>query len=213
MQAHPHWLVECCASGGRRIDLGTLRRAHTSWFSDHTDDALVCRFMQNGANRFLPGHLPNSAIPVAQHAGDAATTDTDIISRMCGALSLDGDISSWTPTLTRRVAELIAIYKEFRHLLVQDFYPLSPQPAQPQDGEVVQFISRDRSDAVVLAFKGVAGGAAVTVAPQGLDPDGTYRVSQPLTGAEYARPGSALMNAGIECYVGDRAAILRLRRT
>jgi len=162
---------------------------------------------------FLRGYLPNSAVPVARHPGDAATTDTDIFSRMCGALSLDGDISSWTPTLTRRVAELIAIYKDFRLLLVQDFYPLSPQPAQPQDGEVVEFISRDRSDAVVLAFNGVAGGAAVTVAPQGLDPDAAYRVSQPLTGAKSTLPGSALMNVGIECCVGDRAAILWLRRT
>ncbi|MDA8217733.1 MAG: alpha-galactosidase, partial [Dehalococcoidales bacterium] len=46
MAAHPRCLIECCSSGGRRIDLGTMRRAHTAWFSDHTVDPLVCRFMQ-----------------------------------------------------------------------------------------------------------------------------------------------------------------------
>jgi len=212
MRAHPRWLVECCASGGRRIDLGTLRRAHTIWFSDHTDDALVCRFMQNGANRFLPGHLPNSAVPVQRNAGDGTITDADVISRMCGALSLDGDIASWSAGLTRRVAELISLYKEFRHLLVEDFYPLSPQPTRPEDGEVVQFVRRDGADAVVLVFRGVNGHGTFTVAPRGLDPSAAYRVWKPLTGWETSRSGTALRTEGIECSLATGAEILRLRR-
>ncbi len=100
MREHPHWLVECCASGGRRIDLGTLRRAHTIWFSDHTEDALVCRFMQTGAQRFLPGNFPNSAVPVGRDTlgGDGPFPhDADVLSRMCGALSFDGDITFLVP--------------------------------------------------------------------------------------------------------------------
>ncbi|MEE3370418.1 MAG: glycoside hydrolase family 36 protein [Planctomycetota bacterium] len=61
MKEHPNWMVEQCASGGRRIDLGTIRRAHTLWFSDHTELPSCCRHMQARANRFLPGHLLNSS--------------------------------------------------------------------------------------------------------------------------------------------------------
>ena len=46
MREHPNWMVEGCASGGRRIDLGTMRRAHTYWMSDHSTDpffAVTCR--------------------------------------------------------------------------------------------------------------------------------------------------------------------------
>ena len=32
MSDFPDWIVEGCSSGGRRIDIGTMRRAHTYWF-------------------------------------------------------------------------------------------------------------------------------------------------------------------------------------
>ena len=71
MAKYPDWLVEICASGGRRIDLGTLKRAHTCWFSDQTNDPYLCRYMQARANRFLPGHLLNSSVAVSIGQGDA----------------------------------------------------------------------------------------------------------------------------------------------
>ena len=70
LERHPQWLVEACASGGRRIDLGTLKRAHTIWFSDHSDDPHVCRLMQTGAARYLPGHLTNSSVEVHLREGE-----------------------------------------------------------------------------------------------------------------------------------------------
>jgi alpha-galactosidase len=213
MTAHPTWLVECCASGGRRIDLGTLRRAHTVWFSDHTEDALVCRFMQSGANRFLPGHLPNSAVPVDRAAGDDATSDADVISRMCGALSFDGDIASWSQGLSDRVAELVAAYRGFRHLLVADFYPLTPHPTRPAEGEVVQFVSRDGADAVVLGFGGTGPAGEAVVRPRALDAGATYLVRDPLGGAETRRSGRELLEAGLVLPLASGAAIRRLQRS
>jgi alpha-galactosidase len=212
MREHPRWLVECCASGGRRIDLGTLRRAHAIWFSDHTEDALVCRFMQSGANRFLPGHLPNSAVPVDRHAGDGAISDADVIGRMCGALSFDGDVASWSPGLTARVAELVAVYRGFRHLLVADFYPLTPHPTRPGDGEVVQFVARDGAEAVVLGFGGVGAASPVVVRPRGLAADATYVVRDPLGGDEARRPGRDLLEAGLLLPLAGGAAVRLLRR-
>ena len=66
MADHPDWMVEGCASGGRRVDMGTMRRAHTFWFSDQSVDPLLCRYMQARANRFLPGHLMSPIILRAQ---------------------------------------------------------------------------------------------------------------------------------------------------
>jgi alpha-galactosidase len=214
MREHPGWLVECCASGGRRIDVGTLRRAHTIWFSDHTEDTLVCRFMQSGAQHFLPGNLPNSAVPVARDVGDASTTDADVISRMCGALSFDGDIASWSPALTERVARLVAIYRTFRHLLVADFYPLTQHPMRPMEGEVVEFASRDGAEAVILGFPGVGPAAASTmnVQPRGLQPDATYAVLDPLTGDEERRTGRELAQEGLTLPLRGGAAVRQVRK-
>lgn len=211
IQEHPNWLVECCASGGRRIDLGTLRRAHTIWFSDHTEDPLVCRFMQTGANVFLPGNFPNSAVPVARNEGDAATGDIDILSRMCGALSFDGDIASWSPELTARAACLVEVYRTFRHLLVADFYSLTPHPMRPAEGEAVEFVSRDGAEAVILGFSGITPAGEVTVCPRGLRSNVSYVVSDPLTGEEARYSGHDLIEHSLALQLQEGAVIRQLR--
>lgn len=209
---HPGWLVECCASGGRRIDLGTLRRCHSIWFSDHTEDTLVCRFMQTGANHFLPGHFLNSSVPVAKNAGDSSTTDSDIISRMCGALSFDGDVSSWSSRLTTRAADLVTIYRDFRHLLSADFYPLTPQPTRPSEGEVVQFVSHDGAEAVVLGFSGVTPRSQVTVQPKALDSSAIYEIWDPIEHRASQTSGKLLAAEGLTLSLESGASIHRLRR-
>jgi alpha-galactosidase len=211
MNEHPHWLVECCASGGRRIDLGTLRRAHTIWFSDHTEDPLVCRFMQCGANRFLPGSYLNSAVPVDLNAGGDTIGVADVVSRMVGALSFDGDIASWSSDVTADIARLVEIYRTFRHLLVGDFYPLTFQPARPEEGEVVEFVSRDGAEAVILAFSGVTSTAEVSVRPRGLRADATYVVFDPIDGEETRRVGSDLVESGLTVSLRDGSAIRQAR--
>jgi len=58
MSRHPNLLIEQCASGGRRIDLETVRRGNTFWKSDDTLDQPLMRFHQTGGNYFLlGGHL------------------------------------------------------------------------------------------------------------------------------------------------------------
>jgi alpha-galactosidase len=216
MREHPRWLVECCASGGRRIDLGTLRRAHTIWFSDHTEDALVCRFMQIGAQRFLPGNLPNSAIPVGRDtlgraSGSASPDEATVLSRMCGALSFDGAITMWSPVVMARVARLVQLYRTFRHLLVADFYPLTPHPQRPNEGEVVEFVSRDGAEAVILGFAGALPATEVVVRPRGLNCTATYLVSNPLLDDERRYSGEALAEHGLTLSLLSGAAIYRLQ--
>ena len=59
-------LIEGCASGGRRIDLETIKRSHTFWKSDNTGDIPSMRFHDTGGNTFLPGVLLNTnVLPVS----------------------------------------------------------------------------------------------------------------------------------------------------
>jgi len=154
---HPQWMVETCASGGRRLDLGTLRRAHTAWVSDHTELPYNCRYMQARANRFLPGCLLNSSVAVDRDDADAGFDDTAMLSRMLGKLSFDGAIANWSSDVTRRYAKWVDTFKELRHLMVQDFHQLLPQPRDMEDSDVVQFRSRDGKTSAVFAFAGSQG--------------------------------------------------------
>ncbi|TAK22713.1 MAG: alpha-galactosidase [Chloroflexota bacterium] len=212
MARHPRWLIEACAGGGRRIDFGTLRRSHTTWFSDYTGDAPVCRTMQSGANRFLPGHLLNSAVCVWRGAGGAAVSTSEVLSRMCGALSFNGDIADWSSETAARIAECVAAYRDFRHLLVADFYPLTPQPTRPEDGESVQFCSRDGAEAIVFSFAGITPTTRMTVRLRGVVAEDQYLVWDPFGSEEIRRQGHELLSEGLTLPLLSGAAVRRLRR-
>ena len=196
MTEHPNWMVEGCASGGRRIDIGTMKRAHTYWFSDQTEMASLCRYMQARANRFLPGNLLNSSVAVSAKATDEGFDDTAVLSRMLGKLAFDGSISRWSPSLTERMASWVTVFKSIRHLLVQDFFQLLPQPQTAEDWDGVQFVSYSGDESVVFAFAGSLGGDAV-LKLRGLQKDRDYSVTQMLEGVGATMAGESLMNSGL----------------
>jgi alpha-galactosidase len=199
MKRHPDLLIECCASGGRRIDLGTLKRAHTIWISDHTEDPHICRFMQSGGNRFLPANLLNSAVP--NYLGSKEKKRTiDFLSRMVGAFSLDGDVASWSEEQSLDVKNLIKIYKSIRHLLVQDFHPLTPQPSNPDEGEVISFVSEEKGECVIFAFRMPNEPMKRSVKLRGILPNMDYYVRDLLNSGKPINlvKGDTLMREGLE---------------
>lgn len=196
MTKFPDLFIEGCASGGRRIDFGTLRRAHTYWFSDHTEYPESCRYMQARANRFLPGNLLNSSVPVDLGQGDKGFNATSVLSRMLGKLAFDGDIASWSAELTEEMAGYVRFFKTVRHLLVQDFYQLLPIPSLLEDSDAVQFCRYDGNESVVFAFAGNLGWTG-SLQLKGLDPAGTYTLCAADGSGEEMHSGSELITAGI----------------
>ncbi|MBA7588724.1 Alpha-galactosidase Mel36A [subsurface metagenome] len=47
--------LEACAGGGHRMDLGTLRRAHSCWMNDNSTSSNAIRQFLWGLNHLLPG--------------------------------------------------------------------------------------------------------------------------------------------------------------
>jgi alpha-galactosidase len=178
------------------MDIGTMKRAHTFWFSDQTEIASVCRYMQARANRFLPGNFLNSSVAVGESVGDAGFSDTSVLSRMLGKLAFDGDIGSWSAPLTTRMGSWVAAFKSIRHLLVQDFYQLLPQPQTAEDWDAVQFVSYPADEAVVFAFAGCQGGDTM-LRLRGLRQNHAYTVTRMPAGDSVTVSGDALMNGGL----------------
>ncbi|HEX9997449.1 MAG TPA: glycoside hydrolase family 36 protein [Abditibacterium sp.] len=150
---HPDWMLENCASGGRRTDLGTLARSHTHWFSDYVDDANVVRWMQLRSQRFMPGNCSNSSMNVRRGAGDPASIDHEILAHATNKLGFDGDIACLSEAAAERCRFWVEKYKAFRHLLVQDFYQLTPAPRTPDDWDVVLWSAYDNSEGLVAAYR------------------------------------------------------------
>lgn len=149
---HPQWMIENCASGGRRIDLGTLRRSHTNWLSDSTSNPWLGRWMKLRSQLILPGSASNSAVAIRRGAGDPADVDEAVLSRFCGKLAFHGDIASLSHAATRRVRYWADQYKQIRHVLLGEFRQLSDIPQSLDEPDVVEFRSVDGSEALVAAF-------------------------------------------------------------
>lgn len=208
MREHPRWFVECCSSGGRRLDLGMVRRAHTCWFSDHTNDPHICRYMQARSNRFWPGNFANSSVQVNRDEGDARFSDMSVLSRMVGKLAFDGDIASWSKEWTSRVAALVTRYKQIRHLLVQDFYPLSPMPTSDRDWDVVQFAARDGYEGLLFAFRYRGETTSMLVCPRAIESTATYLLKNLVDGAETSLAGKKFSEEGIPVTLEPDSAVL-----
>lgn len=150
---HPKWMIENCASGGRRIDFGTIARTHTHWFSDHTHNAAICRAMQLRAQLLLPGNCPNTSVAVDKGQTGFTNIDHEILSRATAKLAFDGDIASLNPEAAARCRFWVSRYKEYRHLLVQDFQQISPVPQNLDDWDVAAWSAYDRSEGLVAAYR------------------------------------------------------------
>jgi alpha-galactosidase len=223
----PDLMIQNCASGGRRIDFGTLSRTQSDWMCDYTDDAHTCRWMQLRAQRFLPGNRLDSGIghlsrhhladglamggvaPEGGRAGLRTTRDIDLdfISRITGMLDVDGDIASLDQQARERYRHWIAIHKAIRHLTIQDFHELLPIPQTPEQWDAAQWSAYDRDEGLIACFR-VAGPVSGHIPLKTLDPRQTYGVTDLSDGAEREYQGVELLSQGLPVSFAERNAIL-----
>ncbi|MHB1485125.1 MAG: glycoside hydrolase family 36 protein [Saccharofermentanales bacterium] len=197
---YPRLMIEGCASGGRRIDIGTIRRSHTFWISDHSCNPDVCRYMQARSNRFLPGHLLNSSIANPIGKGSMDLNETSVISRMLGKLAFDGDIASWSSDFTGIAAFWSNEFKKIRHLLSQDFFQLLPIPTTMEDWDALQFIDHKHTEGVLFVFCGDRAGKK-NISLKGLKRKTEYSIKRIRINGDQIMHliGNDLMTKGIKC--------------
>ena len=130
-ERHPATVLECCAGGGRRIDLETAKRFHTFWISDDTVDPEIVRFHLQGINYFLPGNYS-----YVQYTLPAPTQkifeprDFDYLNCFAGAFGVGGRVDLWPAAQKERFILLEQLHKRDPWLPDEG---LLPTPA-PVDG-------------------------------------------------------------------------------
>lgn len=131
----PDLLIEQCASGGHRIDLGMVRRGHTFWMNDITVHTDLVRALQHGLNTVLPGNYANTNLCQPRHD----FTDYDYLSHGAGGLGYSGRLSEAPPEDFRRFTAAVARFKEYRHLLLGEYARPTGQPRRADDHALVRF--------------------------------------------------------------------------
>ncbi|MBL9214231.1 MAG: alpha-galactosidase [Opitutaceae bacterium] len=189
---YPELHIECCLGGGTRFDLANMRYCTTTWLSDHTADPDVCRNTQTGALRFWPSYMLNLAVRVHRNTGDSEANAYNVISRMPGTLSFNGDIAQWSEEATRKVRALVDRYKSVRHLQSQPvFFPL-PQVRRLEDWDVVCFGDGKGEAQLMYVFR-VAGPAQQFVkVPEAPGEWSLVMSSDPAVGIEHSGDGFTL---------------------
>lgn len=202
----PEVIMECCASGGRRLDLGILRRAHEAWISDESMSSENVRYMQAGANYLLPGQLNNECIPFGKSEGSTTFGDYDVVCRMLGSLAFHGDLTALESEDIDRLGRLSEMYKTVRHLLSEDFHALLPQPATDAQWEAVEFVRGDGSEAVIFVYSGAEELAEPlpAIRAKGLDAEAEYTVRRLAGATKQMMGGAELMREGLQVKLGAR---------
>jgi alpha-galactosidase len=191
MQRCPQVQIEACAGGGYRMDLGTLRRAHSLWMNDNSNDVHAIRRFKAGINRILPGCYGNSCFNWATHEDRCPQSRASLQangyppvalrSHMAGSLGFAERTALFTPEIKAYLKQEIANYKAQRHLLMKDYYPIfNPQRLTDYDGW--QFHDPETGEGMVMAFRGQSPEATTTVRLGGLTPGRVYCLTDVDTG-------------------------------
>ncbi len=116
--AHPAVEIEGCAGGGGRSDAGLAPFVHRFWASDNID-AVARVGMQRGFLAFLPPEIMGSHIGAspAHATGRGQSMAFRAAVALTGHLGVELDPDTLTEAGRAELAEWIAFYKRWRHVL------------------------------------------------------------------------------------------------
>jgi alpha-galactosidase len=186
---HPGMLIDSCASGGRRNDLETMRRAVPLLRSDAIFVPTDQQGHTYGASFWLP------------YQGTGAKQLDSYIWRSCMVWSQTDcfDIrdanANWV-----EAKRLYDQWREVSPLFISDYYPLTPYSQSPTDWIAWQFNRPEKGDGLIEAFRhDQVDKDTNQFKLRGLLPDATYTVTniddsktQKLTGRQLMDDGVAI---------------------
>ncbi|MFN0172208.1 MAG: alpha-galactosidase, partial [Bryobacteraceae bacterium] len=200
----PNMMIDTCASGGRRNDLETLRRAVPLWRSDYAYDPLPMQALTYGISLWMPYHGTgvNSVEPYIFR------------SQMTPGIALGIDAGNY-PDGYAKLKRLIAQWREVSDHYYGDYYPLTPYSLDKTAWMGWQFDSPAKGTGFVQAFRRPESPyETARFRLRGLDANAAYAVKDLDTGAETLINGGELMERGVAVTVKalPGAALLTYRR-
>jgi alpha-galactosidase len=215
---HPNLLIDSCASGGRRNDLETMRRAVPLWRSDYAYEPNGHQCMTYGISMWLPYHGTGTvAARTAPYYGSGYTPVEPYAfwSNVAPSLGCGIDIRVKEIDYTK-LRRLLDAWRRISANYYGDFYPLTPwtrddkvwmgwQFDRPETGAgMVQVFRREHSFYEAARFR-----------LRGLEADARYLLGDVnRQGAKQKFSGRELMEQGLPVTIRDEpgAAVFTYER-
>ncbi len=194
LERHPGMFIDSCASGGRRNDLETLRRAVPCLRSDYVFEPIGQQNQTYGLSLWYPyygtGFLDVDAYIVRSQMSPWLTMGADTRRK-----DLDYGL----------LRKLFAEWKQISPCLLGDYYPLTPYNPANDVWMAFQFDSPEKGAGVVRAFRRAESPyESIRLKLRGLNPDATYRFTNLDTAEKTELSGRELLDKGLSVVIKDR---------
>lgn len=201
LQAFPDLLIESCASGGGRFDMGMLYYSPQIWCSDDTD-AVERVNIQYGTSVFYPLSSMGSHVSITPNHQTGRVTPLRTRSNvaMFGTFGYELDLGKLSDEEVMEVRRQVKLFQEYRGVIHRgDFYRLIAPYTNRKAAWMV--VSDDRQRAIVGDYKMLLkpNSAYTRVLLSGLEPRTVYRVEctgpSTISGKQFS--GDELMRIGL----------------
>ncbi|MBM3999989.1 MAG: alpha-galactosidase [Planctomycetes bacterium] len=216
LRRHPGMLIDSCASGGRRNDLETMRRAVPLLRSDYLFEPIGQQGHTYGLSFWLPffgtGYTPSNTVGWGWGTGGISYDAYTRRSNMCPANTACFDFRAEVDDALIR--KLYGEWLEVGPAFLGDYYPLTAHSLEPADWIAWQFHLRDSGRGMVQAFRRAEStffGCEFRL--RGLDADATYEVTNLDDASPVRMSGRQLMEGGLRIAIPGRpgAAVVAYR--
>lgn len=203
---HPKVEFEACASGGGRVDYGSMTYFDEFWPSDNTDP-LDRLFLQENYSFIYPIKymrawltddfgMNNRSIPLK----------FSMHSAMCGSLGIGTNLNETEEEKLLQIKKYIDEYKNVREI-VQLGYLYRLKSLKKDEIQAIQYVKEDNSALFIFLDHERYGKKFHRLKLKGLNSSSLYRYE--LNGTEWTKSGAFLMNMGIEIkLLGDYDSLL-----
>jgi alpha-galactosidase len=200
----PNMMIDTCASGGRRNDLETLRRAVPLWRSDKAYDPVPMQALSYGIALWIPyyGTGINSVEPYIFR------------SQMTPALALGLDAGNY-PEGYDKLKKRLAEWRQAAGNYYGDYYPLTPWSLDAAAWMAWQFDTPAKGEGMIQAFRRPDSPfETARFKLRGLDAKASYAIKDLDAPAETTFTGADLMEKGLPVTIKDTpgAALITYRR-
>lgn len=194
LERHPGMFIDSCASGGRRNDLETLRRAVPCLRSDHLFDTVGQQNHTYGLSPWIPYY----------GTGFLDFSPNVFRSQMSPWLTMGADIRPKDRNYDV-FRKMFAEWKRTAPCLLGDYYPLTEYSAGSDVWMVCQFNAPERVEGVVRAFRRETSDyESIRVKLQGLEPDAVYELTNLDIPGTVEMSGRELLEKGLSIAISDR---------
>lgn len=204
----PWLLIENCAGGGNRIDLGLMRYTDVAWMDDRTSPAALVRHNLQGLSTFFPPAYLLSFLlhDASEPMHDAADFALYARSRMPGVFGMSFPPDSLDERDMERLREAVDRWKDLRRVQASaSAMWVAPQVLGPESGpwDATLLVSPAADSAVLYAFQNDGEVPGVRLRLRGLDRTFEYLVSSDREGELGVLSGATLMDDGLEVFAAE----------